>query len=429
MKIKRENLLLIIILIVTVAVVAVWGNITKKESRPVLDTEVNSISESVSDTGINSESVSSVSTSVSKYESEKEESAVLINTESEKTEEAQVNEEMRGVWISYLSLSAQSEDAFKENYKNLLNKAEKENITDVFVHVRPFMDSMFESEYFPVSHLIEGEQGSVLSFDPLEFMIAEAHGKGMKFHAWINPLRIKTSSTPKVLSEENVYNKYSESDPYFFIETDNGIVLNPAYSFTRELVANGIREIVRNYKVDGIHFDDYFYPENYDIESDSAYILYTENADNPLSGNEWMQANINSLISLCYQAAKCESDKVVFGISPQGNMDNNLRIGADTKLWCAVKGYADYICPQLYWSYENPALGFGEAFDNWLSLPKHEEFKLYIGLALYKVGTESDAGTWEDGAAIIREQQKDALNKGAHGYVLYEISHFDKLCE
>ena len=121
MKIKRENLLLIIILIVTVAVVAVWGNITKNESRPVLDTEVNSISESVSDTGINSESVSSVSTSVSEYESEKEESAVLINTESEKTEEAQVNEEMRGVWISYLSLSAQSEDAFKENYKNLLN--------------------------------------------------------------------------------------------------------------------------------------------------------------------------------------------------------------------------------------------------------------------------------------------------------------------
>ena len=405
---------------------------SQKEAESVIREEVSeSVPETVSESEseIESESVSTAETEREPLSEPETQSEIEIIENSDETAEISVNAEaeMRGVWINYLSLSSGSESEFKTKFTSLAQKAKDRGITDLFVHVRPFMDSMYKSENFPISHIITGTQGADISFDALKFMIEVTHGMGMKFHAWINPLRIKTSATPKVMSEDNVYNKYIESDPYFFIESDSGIILNPAYSFTRELASDGIREIVANYDVDGIHFDDYFYPENYDAENDGAYLNYKENTENPLSGNQWMQANINSLISICYQAAKSSGKEVLFGISPQGNIDNNLKIGANTTLWCETKGYIDYICPQIYWSYDNPALGFSEALETWMSINHHDELDVYIGLALYKIGTDSDSNTWGDGALIIERQEKDAVTSGAQGFLYYEISHFDKL--
>ncbi len=402
MKIKKE-LILALILLVSVFLAAAFCKTENNDKEKVnSDNEINeAFSQEVNDNR--------------EYESSKQ-------SISDKGEDI-----LKGVWISYISLASNSESEFKENYYNLILKAKNEGITDLFVHVRPFMDALYKSEIFPVSYLVTGKEGDEISFDPLEFMITAAHELGMKFHAWINPLRIKTSGTPKALSENSIYNKYIESDPYFFIETEDITILNPAYSFVRELVSEGIREIVLNYNVDGIHFDDYFYPENYDAEKDGAYINYRDNTERPLNSKEWMQANINSLISICYQAAKTGGKDVAFGVSPQGNMENNLKIGANTKLWCEQKGYIDYVCPQLYWSYDNPSLGFSEALSGWMNIKRHKELKVYVGLALYKVNTESDSNTWGEGSKIIYKQEKDAVNSGAQGYVLYEISHFDKL--
>lgn len=435
MKIKKEYLLLSVLLVVTLLAVSFFGLNNEDDETPG---NVESGFESLVENSEGFALSANVNISESKAPDESENSALtesdsadINSSESELNNplNQEITEErvLKGVWISYLSLACDSEENFKNNYILLINNAKSYGITDLFVHVRPFMDAFFDSEYFPVSHLITGMQGEKLSFDPLEFMIDSAHDMGLKFHAWINPLRIKTNSTPKELSEENIYNIYLESDPYYFIESTTGVILNPAYSFTRELVSGGIREIVNKYDVDGIHFDDYFYPDNYDAESDSAYILYKENTDNPLSAEEWKKANVNSLIALCYQATKTSDKNVVFGISPQGNMENNLKIGADTKLWCETKGYIDYICPQLYYSFENPALGFSKALENWMNLNYHDGIKVYIGLAVYKVGTESDSGTWQNGREIIFKQENDAIEKGAQGYVLYEISHLDKL--
>ena len=455
MKIKKDKLIVWSILLAVVILISLFSNLNKDISKSELinddniiinQSEINSSEaddkiinkddskdslESKESESIASQAESEIETvTESDVSSETEETVKPEETESEIIEtssEIIENQNIKGVWISYLSLMSKSEDEFKSNFINLINKAKDKGVTDVFVHVRAFADALYESEYFPVSHLVTGTQGDKLSFDPLEFMIEESHDLGLKFHAWINPLRIKTSGTPKSLSEDNVYNKYFESDPYFFIETESVTILNPAYSFVRELVSNGIREIVNNYNVDGIHFDDYFYPEEYDVSGDAAYKVYCENTDNPVSPEEFMCANINSLVALCRSAAKSNGTNVLFGISPQGNQKNNMKLGADTALWCKTKGYIDYICPQLYWSYDNPALGFREALDSWVNLEMHDELDLLVGLALYKIDTESDSGTWVDGSNMIDRQEKDALDKGARGVIYYEIAQLDKL--
>ena len=159
------------------------------------------------------------------------------------------------------------------------------------------------------------------------------------------------------------------------------------------MIAQGAAEIAENYDVDGIHFDDYFYPSEDPSLDSAAYESYTQSVENPLPLLEWRAANINAMVAQVYESIKAVKEEVVFGISPQGNIANDEAMGADVKTWAAVPGYVDYLAPQLYFSFENEALGYLEALEEWAALPQHEGLKLYAGLALYKVGTDADGGT------------------------------------
>ena len=176
---------------------------------------------------------------------------------------------------------------------------------------------------------------------------------------------------------------------------------------------------MENYPVDGVHFDDYFYPSQSGELDEEAYTLYTGNTADPLPLLEWRQANINTLVAECYQAVKQADAEAVFGISPQGNIANDLAMGADVTTWAAVPGYVDYLCPQLYYSFENEALGYREALSQWESLPRHQGLSLYAGLALYKAGTDADGGTWLSQDNIIALQAQEAFTAGWQGVVLY----------
>lgn len=343
---------------------------------------------------------------------------------AEKTEE---EEEMRGIWIPYMSLQSDSAEEFRSNFTDLVEKSKKAGATALFVHVRPFCDALYPSEQYPWSHLITGVQGKDPGFDPLEFMVETTHEAGMEFHGWINPMRVKTAETPAELSSYNPYEKLKESNPYYFLETESGVYLNPAYSEVREMISDGVREIVEQYEVDGIHFDDYFYPSDMGQQDELSYIAYNESAETPLTLEEWRMANINAMISQVYLAVKSTDASVAFGISPQGNVENNAALGADVEEWCRTRGYIDYICPQIYFSYENPALGYTEALERWTSMEKYEGLKTYIGLALYKVGTDSDEGTWPSDTSIIEKQTADAEKAGADGVILFDVSGLDKL--
>lgn len=335
--------------------------------------------------------------------------------------------ELAGVWVPYMSLTVgeHTEEAFQDNFRAIADSAREKGLNALFVHVRPFCDALYPSKLYPWSHILTGEQGKDPGFDPLEFMVEYTHSLGMQFHAWINPLRVKTEHSPETLSADNPYEQLREDSPYYFMEYQGGIYLDPAYSYVRTLIAEGAAEIVSNYKVDGIHFDDYFYPAEDESLDSEAYSLYVSSVETPLSLLEWRKANINAMVQEVYEAVKQADGRALFGISPQGNLGNDERMGADVKTWCAIEGYVDYICPQLYYSFENPALGYSEALEEWTALSRHDGLRLYVGLALYKAGSDADEGTWQLSDDIISRQIEEARAAQCSGIVLYSSDYLD----
>lgn len=334
--------------------------------------------------------------------------------------------EMRGVWVSYIELDMQnetdkSEASFREKFKNIAINSKNAGFNTLIVQVRPFCDALYDSKFFPYSHILSGKQGVNPGYDALEVMCEVCSQLDLDIHAWVNPYRISTDSTPQALSETNPYvidNEIGE-------ETENGIFLNPANKMARNLIIDGVTEIVRNYDVDGIQFDDYFYPTQDSDFDDTEYADYVETVGemNCMSIDNWRLANVNTLICDTYRAIHKISDDVEFGISPQGNIDNNAQIYADVKTWCICKGFVDYICPQLYYSLDNPALTFEDSLTAWSELDINKSVKLYVGLAGYKANSDADEGTWLYSNNILADEYKIAVNnEKVSGIMLYSYS-------
>ena len=353
-------------------------------------------------------------------------SAVPSASPASQTGEAE-EETLVGVWVPYFSLDTaeHTQEAFEEHYRQIAQTAQEKGINAMFVHVRPFSDALYPSAYYPWSHILTGTQGRDPGYDPLQFMIDTTHQLGMEFHAWINPLRVKTAETPAALADNNPYGALGAESPGYFMEYDGGVYLNPAYPAVRSLIAGGAAEIAQNYDVDGIHFDDYFYPSEDASLDSAAYEAYTQTVEQPLPLLEWRAANINAMVAQVYESVKAAREEVVFGISPQGNIQNDEVMGADVKTWAAVPGYVDYLAPQLYFSFENQALPYQQALEEWAALPRHQGLKLYAGLALYKAGTDADGGTWLTRDNIIALQAEAALNAGYQGVILYSSEYLD----
>ena len=353
-------------------------------------------------------------------------SAVPSASPASQTGEAE-EETLVGVWVPYFSLDTaeHTQEAFEEHYRQIAQTAQEKGINAMFVHVRPFSDALYPSAYYPWSHILTGTQGRDPGYDPLQFMIDTTHQLGMEFHAWINPLRVKTAETPAALADNNPYGTLGAESPGYFMEYDGGVYLNPAYPAVRSLIAGGAAEIAQNYDVDGIHFDDYFYPSEDASLDSAAYEAYTQTVEQPLPLLEWRAANINAMVAQVYESVKAAREGVVFGISPQGNIQNDEAMGADVKTWAAVPGYVDYLAPQLYFSFENQALPYQQALEEWAALPRHQGLKLYAGLALYKAGTDADGGTWLTRDNIIALQAEAALNAGYQGVILYSSEYLD----
>lgn len=336
-------------------------------------------------------------------------------------------EPLVGVWVPYFSLhtAEHTQQAFAENFQTIAQTAQEKGMNALFVHVRPFCDALYPSALYPWSHILTGTQGQDPGFDPLQFMIDTAHSLGLEFHAWLNPLRVKTAETPAALADNNPYTLLAGEYPQYFMEWEGGVYLNPAYPAVRTMIADGAAEIVENYDVDGIHFDDYFYPAQDASLDSAAYSAYTQSVEEPLSLPAWRTANSNAMVAQVYESIKAVDENVAFGISPQGNIQNDENMGADVATWAAVPGYVDYLAPQLYYSFENEALPYQQALEEWVALPRHPGLKLYAGLALYKAGTDADGGTWLSRDDIIALQAEAALQSGCQGVLLYSWEAFN----
>jgi uncharacterized lipoprotein YddW (UPF0748 family) len=341
--------------------------------------------------------------------------------------------EMRAVWVPYLSLNMsnetdKSEQAFQKKFDSIISTAKSCGMNTLIVQVRPFSDALYQSDYFPWSHILTGKQGVSPGYDPLKYMVEASHKAGMQIHAWVNPLRIQASGVPSILSENNPYYKFRSDNAKtdYVLDFQNGAYYNPAYEEVRKLVADGVKEIVQKYDVDGVQIDDYFYPTqdaSFDQKSYATYCSNAKKTGTPLALGDWRRANINTLVSLVYREVKSANRNVVFGIAPQGNIENDMNMGADVYSWCAAKGYIDYICPQLYYNFQNPTLPFNTAADNWKNVVKNKNIKLYFGLAVYKAGSDADSGTWKTSSTIIANQIKYGRDSKCDGFMFFSCDY------
>ena len=337
--------------------------------------------------------------------------------------------EWRAVWVSYLEWAAMdfsTEDAFRAGVVQLLDNCTGLGLNTVLAQVRPFGDALYRSTLFPWSHLCTGVQGQDPGFDPLDVLLQEAHTRGISVEAWVNPYRLRSSAAmPPNLADGNLANTH----PEWVCTVDEGLYLNPAEPAAADYVVQGVAELVQNYAVDGIHFDDYFYPTT-DESIDAAQFAASR------AGNlaAWRRENVTALVRAVHDTVKAADPTLRFGISPQGNPDNDENQQySDVTGWLASGGgdaVVDYLCPQVYWG-QGFALHNGStrfAFENivpaWLAYPRAADVALYFGLGAYRVGVgdggsnENSLSGWSTGRALA-DQVAFLREQGAGGWALY----------
>lgn len=326
--------------------------------------------------------------------------------DSANTQDSDKTKNLRGVWVStvwnidFPSESGLNEEKLKKELDGIMENAASWGLNAVFLQVRPMSDSIYPSSVFPSSSFVTKKQGDKLPFDILEYAVKKAHENGLELHAWINPFRISFSSLYKTdiskLSPENPAAKH----PEYTVEYKNALYYNPGLPEVRQLVLDEITEIVSKYDVDGIHFDDYFYPsgsgESGSFDDSDAFEKY----GNGKTLSDWRRENINTLIKEVSETVKKNAPNCRFGVSPGGiwataqNNDEGVSglgntsqtyydVFADTKKWVEEKS-VDYICPQIYWNMENSVAPFGPIASWWSELCEKSGVDLYVGIAAYR---------------------------------------------
>lgn len=349
--------------------------------------------------------------------------------------------ELRGAWFSYLDWQNMPTDeaGFKAAADRVMSDIQKNGMNAIFCHVHSHSDAYYPSSVLPTSKFLPGNG----RFDALQYMIDSAHRHGLRFHAWFNPYRVtgyqmKWSDVPA----GSIVKQWYASGNRNVLLFDGNYYLNPAQPAVRDLVVSSIREVLTKYAIDGVQFDDYFYP---DLGKDAAtnfdypeYQLYSGNA----SITEWRKANVSALIAAVYQAIHAVRPAAVFGVSPVAQLkylrsDKSYFVDIDT--WMSHTGYIDYVLPQIYFDFEQKT-GSGAASDaayatclnSWLQLRQKTggKVKLYVGLALYKCGTSA----WDGNAKpewlrrsdiLLREVQLARQSGQVSGFGIYAYQNFD----
>lgn len=362
-----------------------------------------------------------------------------IETEKE-SENLSEASEMRAVWISYIELksmfaSNKTKEAFQTSIRKNFEKVKEYGLGTVIVHVRPFSDAIYPSKYAPWSHIVTGKEGVNPGYDPFQVMVDEAHRQGLKIEAWLNPFRIRSLNSSVGMSSDNQAASWLKDGSNRVIDIkEKGIIYNPGNEEVRTLLIQSVTEILENYDVDGIHFDDYFYP-NMSLTYDTFDYNQYKSKGGSLTHKEWRRENINLLVKAVYSKIKAIKPEVQFGISPQGSFEANYEQQyIDVQKWVSNAGYVDYICPQLYYGYLNSKYPYAQVLEDWNNMVTSDTVKLYIGLTVHKVGRNdkfagvSGANEWITDKEIIKNMVQDARTKSHYsGFMLYRYEFvFDK---
>lgn len=332
---------------------------------------------------------------------------------------------MRGIWVAtaanldYPTRPSASPEALKAEADIVIRDCYDMGMNAIFLQVRPAADAFYPSAYFPWSRYLTGTQGQAPDddFDPLAYWVEKAHERGIELHAWINPFRITSSSSD--------WNRLSWNNPAkgawndYVIRFNGNYYFDPGQPAVRDLITAGAAEIVENYDVDGIHFDDYFYPElnsGASFNDAASYAAYGSG----MSLADWRRDNINQLIRQVNDAVHAADPHCVFGVSPMGVWANSwtsslgsaTRGGesyssrfADSYTW--VKNHwLDYIAPQIYWNIGFDAADYQILANWWSQVVQGTGVELYIGMADYKAVDRSWG--WSGPSEIARQLNLNA---------------------
>ena len=355
---------------------------------------------------------------------------IILSNKKDNREANSIEEkEYRSIFISYIDyaemLKNKDDKTKKDNLNKMINNIKKEGFNTIIIQVHPFSDSIYYSSIFPSSHTIYDNEGDSLEFDILDYIIKTAKKKDLYVFSWFNPYRIRSNTDISSISKDNPAYKWLNTSNVKIID-EVGIFYNPASNDVKKLIISGIKELSK-YNNDGIIFDDYFYPSNdIDVNEYNEYLK----SNKYISLEEFHLLQVNTLIKEVYKTIKEENPNTLFGISPEGNIDNNYtRNYADVKKWLTEDNYIDFIMPQLYYGFNHEIVPFNTILKEWDSLISNNTI-LIPALALYKSGEQDyyakkGINEWIENTNIIKRQiESSKQTTNYKGYAIYRYDYY-----
>lgn len=343
--------------------------------------------------------------------------------------------ELRGVWVATVANinfpSSQSLSATQQQteLRDLLDVLVDSHCNAIFFQVRPESDALYKSELEPWSRFLSGTQGKDPGYDPLETLVAEAHARGIEVHAWFNPYRAKSNKSSTAAASH-----LSVTQAKFAYDYDTGVWMDPGAIVVQDHVTAVITDVVKRYDVDGIHFDDYFYPyPNGTAFPDSATYAGYVAQGGPLALHDWRRNNVNTLVERVSAEIRAAKPWVRFGISPFGiyrpgtppgivGLDQYDSLFSDPVKWKA-EGWVDYLAPQLYWPSTQTPQAYGTLVDWWAKLPQDGRYT-FVGNYLSKLGS-SASWTIDEFRTQIALSRAQA-SYGSLGNIFFHIGPLEK---
>ena len=353
--------------------------------------------------------------------------------------------ELRSAWLStflnldWPSTSGRTVQEVKDSVVKLLNMHQQTGINAIYFQVRNECDAVYQSSLEPWSASVTGTQGiaPAAGFDPLQFMIDECRKRGIEIHAWFNPYRaVNSYNNIGSYSSSHV----SKTHPEWLLAQGSLRILNPGIPAVRDYVISIVMDVLRRYDVDGIHYDDYFYPypgagnTNSRFNDNSTFATYPRGFSNQA---DWRRDNINLFIQRSYDSIKTVKPWVKFGVSPfgiwrnqnsdaTGSATNGLQsyseIYADTKKWLQ-QGWVDYVTPQIYWSIGNNNADYGVLVPWWNNNANGRH--VYIGQALYKINADLDNDyRWNNSSQINNQIRLNRKYSNVLGSTFFRTRYF-----
>ncbi|MFV0137012.1 glycoside hydrolase family 10 protein [Streptomyces sp. HMX87] len=344
--------------------------------------------------------------------------------------------EMRGMWLATVanrdwpSRPGLTADVQRRDLIAHLDLAVRYRLNTVIFQVRPTADALWPSPHEPWSECLTGVQGRDPGWDPLGTAVREAHARGLELHAWFNPYRVAVHADPSRLAASHP----ARRNPDWVVPYGGKLYYNPGLPEVRAFVQQAMLDAVRRYPVDGVHFDDYFYPYPVAGQTFDDGVAYRTHGAGAGSRAAWRRNNIDLLVRETAAGVKEIRPAAQFGISPFGvwrNAGTDARgsatragvqtyddLHADTRKW-VKEGWIDYIVPQLYWHIGQDAADYAELLPWWAEVARGSRTKLYIGEALYKAGDPAQDDAWSEKDELSRHLALAGRHAEVRGHVFF----------